>query len=86
MGPSKYRGIGWNGLGAANAAPTAPSNGSGGEGMIQLATVGGGFDASPAKGELSDALAGRITLGAINLTILALIGFYIYTRSVQAGA
>lgn len=85
MGPNKYRGIGWNGNGAANAAPVAPGNGSGGAGTLGLGN-GGSLEFSAARSEISDALAGRITLGVVNLTILAMIGFYVYTRSIQAGA
>lgn len=85
MGPVKYRGIGWNSVGSVNAAPTAPSNGSGGEGAL-LAGAGGGLSVAPARGEITDALAGRITLGVINLTILAMVGFYVYTRTVQNGS
>lgn len=85
MGPNKYRRMGWNSIGAANAAPTAPGNGSGGEGTLGIGN-GGGLEFSAARGEISNAMAGRITLGVINLTILALVGFYVYTRSIQAGA
>lgn len=86
MGPTKYRGMGWNGGGGnSNAAPVAPGNGSGGAGPLGL-TADGGPNLGPAKGEISDALAGRITLGVVNLTIVALLAFYIYTRSTQNGA
>lgn len=87
MGPTqaRLRGIGSGLGGVVNAPPTAPGNGSGGGGSL-LTGGGGGFDTQPASSEISDAFTGRITLGIVNLTILALLGFYIVTRSQQAGA
>lgn len=86
MGPNKFRGIGWDANGSGvNAAPVAPGNGSGGAGALGIGN-GGGLEFSAARGEISDALAGRITLSIVNLTILAMVGFYVYTRSIQAGA
>lgn len=87
MGPQKFRGIGWNSAGAAfNAAPTAPGNGSGGAGSLLSGGESDGLSFKDAQSEIGDALAGRITLGIVNLSILAMIGFYVYTRSIQAGA
>lgn len=73
------RGIGRGGT--VNAPPTAPSNGSGGEGALNI----GPLNIAPVVGEIGDATTGRITLGMVNLTILALIGFYWWTRSAQGG-
>lgn len=81
MGPSKFRGLGSGGGGAVNAAPTAPSNGSGGEGALNV----GPLNFSAAANEISDVTTGRITLGMVNLTIVAMLAFYIWTRSVQGG-
>lgn len=41
---------------------------------------------SSARNDVSDAMAGRITLAMIDLIVLALIGFYVYTKSAQGGA
>lgn len=82
MGPQAGRLRGMGSLGGANvqAPPTASGNGSGGPGIL-----GGTVNASPAFDELSDITTGRITLGAINFVILAMIGFYFWTRSAQGG-
>lgn len=80
MGPNKFRGIGSQGGGNLQAPPTAPSNGSGGPGVL-----GGAVNVSPAWSEVADATTGRVTLGIVNLTILAMIGFYVWTRSAQGG-
>lgn len=81
MGGNRRRGIGGGGSNA-QAAPTAPGNGSGGPGVL----MGGTANVSAAAGdEITDLMAGRITLGLVNITILALIGFYIWTRSAQGG-
>lgn len=82
MGPikGKYRGMGGQGGASVQAPPTAPSNGSGGPGIL-----GAGPNVAPAWQEVADATTGRITLGVVNLTILAMIGFYVWTRSAQGG-
>lgn len=83
MGPTKYRGM--NRGGVVQAPPVYASNGSGGEGTLTTATRGGVSFAS-VSAELADATTGRITLGVVNLVILGMIGFYIWTRSAQGGA
>lgn len=80
MGPTRFRSIG--GGGVVNAPPTAPSNGSGGEGALRIPTP----NFSAVTAELGDVTTGRITLGLVNFTILAMIGFYVWTRSVQGGS
>lgn len=77
------RGIGGGKGGTVNAPPTSPQNGSGGEGRI--AGIIPQINFGPALGEIGDVTTGRITLGMVNLTILALVGFYIWTRSAQGG-
>jgi hypothetical protein len=77
----RYR-MGSLGGGNLQAAPTAPSNGSGGPGILGM---GATVNVSPAVSEVSDVMTGRVTLGLINLTILAMIGFYVWTRSAQGG-
>lgn len=77
------RGIGGAKGGTVNAPPTSPQNGSGGEGRI--AGIIPQFNFAPAIGEIGDVTTGRITLGLVNLTILALVGFYVWTRSAQGG-
>lgn len=80
MGTGKRYGIGSGGA-AINAAPTAPSNGSGGPGALRV----GPLDFSPAVGEIGDITTGRITLGMVNLVIVGMIAFYWWTRSAQGG-
>jgi hypothetical protein len=68
-------------------APTNPSSGSGGAGTIGAGSNGGGgFSFAAARAEIDDATTGRITLGVVNLVILGMIAFYIWTRSAQGGA
>lgn len=43
-------------------------------------------DFSSAQQDLSDAMAGRVTLAMLDLIVLALIGFYLYTKSAQGGS
>ena len=43
-------------------------------------------DFSSARNDISDAMAGRVTLAMLDLIVLALIGFYLYTKSAQGGA
>ncbi len=81
MGPTKFRGLGSGMGGGINAAPTAPSNGSGGEGSLNV----GPLNFSAAASEVGDVMTGRITLGMVNLTIVAMLAFYIWTRGVQGG-
>ena len=84
MGPTKFRGIG-SGIvtgaqGIVNAAPTAPSNGSGGAGTLNVGAVTSGIG-----GEIDDLMAGRITLGMVAASIVILGAFYFWTRSAQGG-
>ncbi len=58
----------------------APNSGTG------LASSASRVDFSSARNDLSDAMAGRVTLAMLDLIILAIIGFYIYTKSSQGGA
>lgn len=84
MGPrGKYRGIG--GVGGLNvqAPPLTPESGSGGPGP--LGGIGQTVNVRPALSEISDVTTGRITLGMVNLTVLLMIGFYVWTRSAQGG-
>ena len=87
MGMGGRYGTGRRGGGASvQAPPTAPSNGSGGPGKIAgIGQTSSGITIQPALSEVSDVTTGRITLGLINLTVLAMIGFYVWTRSAQGG-
>ena len=94
LGPSRMRGIGdtarYRAVSAIQAPPTNPGNGSGGPGILRGLAQGdtgrlAGVNLSPALGEVSAAKSGRITLGMVNLTILAMLGFYWWTRSAQGG-
>jgi hypothetical protein len=75
---NRRRGIGGGG---ASAPPTSPESGSGGGGILPI----GGVSVAPAVSELSAVTTGRITLGMVNFALLAMIGFYLWTRSAQGG-
>lgn len=77
MVSSRVRAMGLGG-GITIAAPN-PTDGGGSD------RAGAPFSLAPATGEIGDALTGRITLGVVNLTILAMIGFYVWTRGAQGG-
>lgn len=64
-----------------NQPPVYPSNGSGPPGILGAATPG----ISAAQGEISDLMAGRITLALVEIAFVGLIGFYLWTRSSQGG-
>jgi hypothetical protein len=77
------------GIGAASGrrltsqpAPAAPGQGSGGAGSLRAApaAIGGAV-----RTDVSDATAGRLTLGVVELSLVALIAFYVWTRSAQGG-
>lgn len=95
MGPTRLRGIGdtsrYRALAAVQAPPTNPGNGSGGPGILRGIATGdtgrlpGVAALSPAIAEVGEVRTGRITLGMVNLTILAMLGFYYWTRSAQGG-
>ena len=72
--PSRMRGIGGGAI--VNAPPAAPSNGSGGPGILGI---------KPAMSSLSDLTTGRVTLGLVNIAIVGMVGFYFWTRSAQGG-
>lgn len=84
MGPNRSRGIGGTRRNVT-VPPLSPESGSGGAGAL---TARGGTDRinlSPALSEIGDATTGRITLGMVNTTILAMILFYYWTRTAQGG-
>jgi hypothetical protein len=62
--------------------PAAPSGGSGPVMGGNLSVV----DFSSARNDISDAMAGRVTLAMLDLIVLALIGFYLFTKSAQGGS
>lgn len=64
----------------ASAAPAAPNSGaSGSSGLPSI-------DFTSARSDISDAMAGRVTLAMLDLIILALIGFYVATKTAQGGS
>lgn len=82
-------GASW-GIGAASGRrvsvpPTNPGNGSGGAGVLAPAAAGGRAVATSVRSDVSDLTAGRITLGLVELTVVSLIAFYLWTRSQQGG-
>lgn len=82
-GTARYRAVA-----AVQSPPTNPGNGSGGPGILRgLGDTASmpSINLSPALSEVSEATTGRVTLGMVNLTILAMLGFYYWTRSAQGG-
>jgi hypothetical protein len=65
------------------AAPVGSPSGNIGNGN---AASSPSVDFSSARNDISDAMAGRVTLAMLDLIILGLIGFYLYTKSAQGGA
>lgn len=63
---------GGSGTVATASAPTTPAA------NIAVSTA-------PTARELSDAMNGRITLAVVNLVLLGLLGFYVWTRGAQGG-
>lgn len=70
-------------LGSKIAASVAPTNSAQEAPNTGQNTAGVSFSA--VRGELDDATTGRITLGVINLVVLGMVVFYLYTRSAQGG-
>jgi len=66
---------------SAAGSTSAPNSGAG---LASSATPSLNF--ASARNDLSDAMAGRITLAMLDLIVLALVGFYVYTKSAQGGA
>lgn len=72
----------------ARSAYASPSAGS----APSIANAPGGVSGASklnfasTKSELSDAMAGRISLAILNAFVLFLVVFYLWTRRVQAGA
>jgi hypothetical protein len=79
MASARVRGFGIGSGGAGSATAANPTDGGGSN------YAGAGFSLAPATGEIGDALTGRITLGVVNFTILAMIAFYVWTRGAQGG-
>lgn len=79
------------GIGAASGRrtfatpPTNPGNGSGGAGVLAPAAQSGRAVATSVRSDITDLTAGRITLGLVELTLVGLIAFYLWTRSQQGG-
>lgn len=64
---------------SAPSGTTAASNNgatSSGSGLV---------DFTAASGNLSDVMAGRISLSMVAVLILAMTGFYVWTRNAQGG-
>lgn len=79
IGAGSSRGIATGAQGIVNAPPTNAGNGSGGAGTILAGTV------ASVGSDVSDLMAGRLTLGAVGLSVVALIALYVWTRSAQGG-
>jgi hypothetical protein len=69
-----------SGVTAGNAPPVYPSNGAGGPGIL-----GHAVSVGSARNEISDLMAGRITLVMVEVAFVGLIAFYLWTRSSQGG-
>jgi hypothetical protein len=71
-------------LGSKVAAIAAPTN-SAQEAPNSGRNTATGFSLGAARSELDDAMTGRITLAILDLVILGMVVFYLYTRSAQGG-
>lgn len=69
----------------ATTPPTNPGNGSGGAGTLGSVKGGGGFSIAAARSEIGDATTGRITLAIVDLALIGIVAFYVWTRSAQGG-
>lgn len=85
MGPNRARGIGSTRRSLVQTPPLSPESGSGGAGVLTARGDTKGINLSPALSEIGDATTGRITLGMVNTTILAMLLFYYWTRTAQGG-
>lgn len=68
---------------AAFAAPA--SGGAPSAAAMPVGTSGVSVDFTSARSEISDAMAGRVSLAILNSMILALVLFYFWTRRAQGG-
>lgn len=59
---------------SGTGAPSAPVQGGPSAGLV-----------SDVKGQLSDAMQGRVSLILLNSLILGMIGFYLWTHNAQGG-
>lgn len=62
--------------GGTNSAQEAPNTG---------VNTAGGFSFANLSGDVADVTTGRFTLGTVGVVVVAMVLFYIYTRSVQGG-
>lgn len=64
----------------------SPSNGSAPSiAQTPAGTSGVSVNFSAAQGELSEAMAGRISLAILNSLVIFLVLFYVWTRKMQGG-
>lgn len=89
LGTKYGPGSGARGRGSAltvQAPPTNPQSGSGGPGILRgLGDTGRSGIVVPSTSDVSAAMTGRITLGMVEIVIVAMLGFYYWTRSAQGG-
>lgn len=67
----------------AAGAPVAPNAGAAAPTWGSNAPT---LNFSAVRSDVSDVMAGRVTLAMLDLIILALIGFYVATKTAQGGA
>ncbi len=82
IGAGTARGIASGAQGIVAAPPTNMGNGSGGPGMLGGTVTAVGTSIG---NDIDDLRAGRFTLGAVGLSVVVLIAFYMWTRSAQGG-
>ncbi len=63
--------------GPSSAAPAATTTPTGLQSPVNFAA---------ARGEIGDAFAGRVSLAMLDLILLGLIAFYLWTRTAQGGS
>ena len=70
----------------ANPFIRASVAGGGGTGSVATSPAQGGLSFTQAQSEIRAGMSGRISLAMLDLIILSMIGFYIWTRNAQGGS
>lgn len=63
-----------------------PVAGGGGTAAVSSGPSAGGVSFTQARSEISDGMAGRVSLAMLDFIILGMVVFYIWTRNAQGGS
>lgn len=69
-----------------SSSPVVSTPGTPGAGTNIGGTALSSLDFSSARSDITDVMAGRVTLAMLDLIILGIIGFWLATKSAQGGA